>query len=82
MGVLLSAAGMLLGAVAWSLSNTALFGPSIALAILGVVVVLSQMDSKRGGELAELRGEVQTLRGLGGEVVALREEVALLRERA
>ena len=71
-GVLMSAAGVLAAVVGLKLSIDVLGATGLALTVMGAFVVFSQMDSKRGGELAELRGEVE----------ALRKEVAALRERA
>lgn len=70
-GLLMSAAGVLAAAVGLTLSIDMLGATGLALTVMGVVVIFSQADSRRDGQLAELRGEVK----------ALREEVALLRER-
>ena len=68
----MSAVGVLAGVVGLKLSIDVLGATGLALTVMGALVFFSQADSKRDGELAKLRGEVE----------ALREEVATLRGRA
>lgn len=80
--VMMSAAGVLLAVLGVTLSIDVLGVLGIGLAVMAGVIAFGKAESKRKCELAELRSEVQNLRGLGDEVAALRQEVALLRERA
>ena len=80
--LMMSAAGVLLAVLGVTLSIDVLGVLGIALAVIAGVIAFGKDESKRKCELAELRGKVEALGGLGDEVTALREEVAALRERA
>ena len=80
--VMMSAAGLLLAVLGVKLSIDVLGVLGIGLAVIAGVIAFGKAESKRQCELAELRGEVEALRGLGDEVAVLRQEVASLRERA
>lgn len=79
--VMMSAAGVLLAVFAVVLSIDVLGVLGVGLVAAAACIAFCGAQSKRDRELSELKGEVQTLRGLGDEVAALRQEVESLRER-
>ena len=79
--VMMSAAGVLLAVLAVVLSIDVLGVLGVGLVVAAACIAFCGAQSKRDRELSELKGEVQTLRGLGDEVAALRQEVESLRER-
>ena len=80
--LMMSVAGVLLAVLGVTPSIDVLGASGIGLVVMAACIAFCAAQSKRDRELAKLKGEVQTLRGLGDEVAALRQEVESLRGRA